>query len=81
MYCSKCGSELPPGIDFCPNCGSRVEQPSGAAQPKRSNMPGDNFQALSISKRSKQMIGIAVLAAVIVVGGLFMLIAYLFFVH
>lgn len=70
MYCSKCGSELPPGIDFCPNCGSRVEQPSGAAQPKRSNMPGDNFQALSISKRSKQMIGIAILAAVIVVGGL-----------
>ena len=70
MYCSKCGSELPPGIDFCPNCGSRVEKPSGAAQSKRSNMPGDNFQALSISKRSKQMIGIAILAAVIVVGGL-----------
>ena len=43
MYCSKCGSELPPGASFCAQCGSRVwQQPDGpnqAAQPQQQSNP------------------------------------------
>jgi len=24
MYCKNCGKEIPPGVNFCPNCGARV---------------------------------------------------------
>lgn len=42
MYCSKCGSELPPEAAFCSKCGSRVwQQPGGVTtQTERSNPPG-----------------------------------------
>lgn len=42
MYCSKCGSELPPEAAFCSKCGSRVWQQPGevTTQTERSNPPG-----------------------------------------
>lgn len=29
MFCGKCGTEIPEGSRFCPNCGAQVTQPSG----------------------------------------------------
>lgn len=43
MYCSKCGSELPPGAAFCSKCGSHVWQqpnkPSRAVEPQQQSNP------------------------------------------
>ena len=43
MYCSKCGSELPPEAAFCSKCGSRVWQqpdvPNRAVQPQQQSSP------------------------------------------
>lgn len=27
MYCRNCGSEIPDGVYFCPNCGEKTEEP------------------------------------------------------
>lgn len=33
MFCNQCGSDVPNGVGFCPNCGAPVEQPR-QAQPQ-----------------------------------------------
>jgi uncharacterized membrane protein YvbJ len=30
MNCSNCGSEVNEGVEFCPNCGSKIVNPAGA---------------------------------------------------
>ena len=33
MFCSNCGIQLSPGVNFCPNCGTRVNVVNNAANP------------------------------------------------
>lgn len=33
MFCRKCGSNLPDGTNFCPNCGAQTNEPTPVQQP------------------------------------------------
>src|SRR3954470_10856617 len=32
MFCTTCGNQLTPGVDFCPNCGAAAIRPTTAVQ-------------------------------------------------
>lgn len=70
MFCTKCGSEMPDGTDFCTNCGARMGATSPAAAPAEpAPMPAVGMPP--VQKRSHKravIIGICV-AGVLVAGG------------
>jgi hypothetical protein len=37
MFCTSCGTQLPPGAATCPNCGTRVITPAPVATPAVNN--------------------------------------------
>ena len=39
MYCSKCGTQIPPNANFCPKCGQAALQPNAAQQPVTVKVP------------------------------------------
>ena len=39
VKCVKCGTELPDGVAFCTECGTKVEKPEPAPQPEPASQP------------------------------------------
>lgn len=67
MFCEKCGKKLEDGVKFCPSCGNRVEIPENQTdtvheQPEKSKK--------SRKKSKLPLVLIAVLAIILIVGGI-----------
>lgn len=43
MYCSKCGTEIPEGSQFCPNCGNSVNPPAVPPQSQDLSVHGQKI--------------------------------------
>jgi hypothetical protein len=71
MFCSKCGKEIKGDHDFCKECGTKVERDE-ATQPNVEPEP----QSAPISKKplNKKLLGIAGIALVGIVVGVFLLV-------
>lgn len=70
MFCTKCGSEMPDGTDFCTNCGARMGAASPAAAPAEpAPMPAAGMPPVQKKSHKRAVIiGICV-AGVLVAGG------------
>ena len=74
MFCTKCGSEMPDGTDFCTNCGARMGAVSPAAAPAEpAPMPAAGMPPVqgAVQKKSHKravIVGMCV-AGVLVAGG------------
>lgn len=74
MFCTKCGSEMPDGTDFCTNCGARMGAASPAAAPAEpAPMPAAGMPPVqgAVQKKSHKravIVGMCV-AGVLVAGG------------
>ena len=67
MFCEKCGKKLEDGVKFCPSCGNRIEIPENQTdtvheQPEKSKK--------SRKKSKLPLVLIAVLAIILIVGGI-----------
>ena len=67
MFCEKCGKKLEAGVKFCPSCGNQVEIPENQTdtvheQPEKSKK--------SRKKSKLPLVLIAVLAIILIVGGI-----------
>lgn len=67
MFCEKCGKKLENGVKFCPSCGNRVEIPE--------NQTDTVYEQPEKSKKSRKksklpLVLIAVLAIILIVGGI-----------
>ena len=67
MFCEKCGKKLEDGVKFCPSCGKRIEIPENQTdtvheQPEKSKK--------SRKKSKLPLVLIAVLAIILIVGGI-----------
>ena len=67
MFCEKCGKKLEDGVKFCPSCGNRVEIPE--------NQTDTVYEQPEKSKKSRKksklpLVLIAVLAIILIVGGI-----------
>ena len=70
MFCTKCGSEMPDGTDFCTNCGARMGAASPAAAPAEpAPMPAAGMPPVQKKSHKRAVIiGICV-AGVLAAGG------------
>ncbi len=74
MFCTKCGSEMPDGTDFCTNCGARMGAASPAAAPAEpapmpaAGMPPVQGAVQRKSHKRAVIVGVCV-AGVLVAGG------------
>lgn len=74
MFCTKCGSEMPDGTEFCTNCGARMGAASPAAAPAEpapmstAGMPPVQNPVQKKSHKRPVIIGMCV-AGVLVAGG------------
>lgn len=74
MFCTKCGSEMPDGTEFCTNCGARMGAASPAAAPagpapmSAAGMPPVQNPVQKKSHKRAVIIGVCV-AGVLVAGG------------
>ena len=48
MYCPKCGKELPEGAQFCPTCGSSINQPELSPQSQDSSSPDQDIPSINL---------------------------------
>lgn len=48
MYCPKCGKELPAGAQFCPTCGSSINQPELSPQSQDSSSPDQDIPSINL---------------------------------
>ena len=47
MFCHRCGTQVAPEVQFCPNCGQSLASPAGAAAPAQPWTPPANIHAAS----------------------------------
>ncbi len=52
--CTECSAELPPGANFCPNCGSKVDTP--AATPSEQEVSGPEQMLASTARGERRQI-------------------------
>ncbi len=65
-YCPKCGAQLPPGLQKCPNCGHKL----------RAKTP-DEYTARDMIWLTCSTLGIVLVPLLIVVGIVWLIIAHL----
>ena len=71
MFCLNCGTQLPDGIKFCPNCGAKVDQQpiqQPAPQPAYTQQPADYQQPAHAAGTStkKSPVGLIVAAVAVI---------------
>ncbi|MCM1113421.1 MAG: VWA domain-containing protein [Muribaculum sp.] len=77
MFCTKCGSRISDGEQFCSNCGAPVGNPALQAGQDKEPQPGKKAEAAPKRKRSKEPLAIAFLCvAALLVAGLLVVVGY-----
>lgn len=70
MFCTKCGSEMPDGTEFCTNCGARMGAASPAAAPAEpAPMPAAGMPPVQKKSHKRAVIIGVCVAGVLVAGG------------
>ena len=70
MFCTKCGSEMPDGTDFCTNCGARMGAASPAAAPAEpAPMPAAGMPPVQKKSHKRAVIAGMCVVGVLVAGG------------
>lgn len=70
MFCTKCGSEMPDGTDFCTNCGARMGAASPAAAPAEpASMPAAGMPPVQKKSHKRAVIVGMCVVGVLVAGG------------
>ena len=70
MFCTKCGSEMPDGTDFCTNCGARMGAASPAAAPAEpAPMPAAGMPPVQKKSHKRAVIVGVCVVGVLVAGG------------
>lgn len=70
MFCTKCGSEMPGGTDFCTNCGARMGAASPAAAPAEpASMPAAGMPPVQKKSHKRAVIVGMCVVGVLVAGG------------
>ncbi len=70
MFCTKCGSEMPDGTDFCTNCGARMGAASPAAAPAEpAPMPAAGMPSVQKKSHKRAVIVGMCVVGVLVAGG------------
>lgn len=70
MFCTKCGSEMPDGTDFCTNCGARMGAASPAAAPAEpAPMPVAGMPSVQKKSYKRAVIVGMCVVGVLVAGG------------
>ena len=70
MFCTKCGSEMPDGTDFCTNCGARMGAASPAAAPAEpASMPAAGMPPVRKRSHKRAVIVGMCVVGVLVAGG------------
>lgn len=70
MFCTKCGSEMPDGTDFCTNCGARMGAASPAAAPAEpAPMPAAGMPPVQKKSHKRAVIVGMCVVGVLVAGG------------
>lgn len=54
MYCPKCGKELPEGAQFCPTCGSSINQPEFSPQSQDSSSPDQDIPSINLQSAAAE---------------------------
>ncbi len=65
-YCPKCGAQLPPGLEKCPNCGHRLRR-------KR----GDEYSLRDIALLTCSTLGIVLVPVLIGIGIVWLILSHL----
>lgn len=69
MFCTKCGSEMPDGTDFCTNCGARMGAASPAAAPAEpASMPAAGMPPVQ-KKSHKRVVIVGMCVVGVLVAG------------